>query len=319
MAILAVFIHHAFHVKLLWIGVDLFFVLSGFLITRILLKMRRQEFRFYVRNFYVRRVRRIVPAYIVALLVSSLIFGFAWIHYWYFFIGGMNLLMPLGFGNLTPIPLWSLAVEEQFYLLWPLAVFFLNTSDLIKCAVTLIVLAPLLRFVCTPIFSSHWAIYMLLPFRMDTLAAGALIAITWPDIKQIVGRIQIAISGLLIIILSLALLLIMSQWGLTTDSNTPVGNMLVYEATLLIAVSAFVLALVDLGGAFLKHPILRFMGRISYSIYLIHLTFLYKIHSVLLATIATLIYATLMWFFVEEPILTWRSNKSAHRPEILGL
>jgi peptidoglycan/LPS O-acetylase OafA/YrhL len=92
----------------------------------------------------------------------------------------MNFIYPLRVSAPLPFaPLWSLAVEEQFYLLWPLAVYFLSEKHLARLALSLIVAAPILRWICTPWFATQWQIYMLTPFRMDTLATGALIAIAW--------------------------------------------------------------------------------------------------------------------------------------------
>ena len=79
-AIAAVFIHHTLHVKLLWMGVDLFFILSGFLITGILIGNKSQSIGRYFGHFYERRARRILPPYALLLVVTSVIFGLAWAH-----------------------------------------------------------------------------------------------------------------------------------------------------------------------------------------------------------------------------------------------
>ena len=158
LAIAAVFLHHAFHIKLLWMGVDLFFVLSGFLITGILYGSKAGKFGSYIGHFYERRVRRILPPYLVVLGISALLFGVWWLRYWYFYIGAMNFLHPLNLPNLETLPLWSLAVEEQFYVFWPFAVFYLSRKRLIQFSLFIIVLTPILRYVCTPLFVKHWAI-----------------------------------------------------------------------------------------------------------------------------------------------------------------
>ena len=93
-AIAAVFIHHAFEVKLLWMGVDLFFVLSGFLITGILFNQKNRAFGKYIGGFYQRRAKRILPAYVVVLIITAIIFGIGWLRYWYLYIGAMNFMVP---------------------------------------------------------------------------------------------------------------------------------------------------------------------------------------------------------------------------------
>jgi peptidoglycan/LPS O-acetylase OafA/YrhL len=84
-AILAVFLNHALNAKLLWMGVDLFFILSGFLITGVLLNAKQHSLRGYFAKFYARRARRILPPYLLTLLMASLFFGFAWTRHWYTF------------------------------------------------------------------------------------------------------------------------------------------------------------------------------------------------------------------------------------------
>ena len=302
LAILLVVVHHAFHVKLLWMGVDVFFVLSGFLITSILLKEKEKPFGQYIGNFYAHRVRRILPAYLMALLIVALVVRNGWPHYWPYYIGAMNFMQPLGIPQSNVLPLWSLAVEEQFYLLWPLVVFWMGRKHLAWVASALLVLAPLLRLLCTPLFKAHWAIYMLLPFRMDTLAAGALIAIlgTLVPRKVYVGAIALGVLGFLAL----------SYFDVTTYANTRAGNTLVYECALFISFGLFAYAL-EASSRVLAWAPLRYIGTISYSVYLIHLLALIYIPSLPLAILAVLLYSTLSWFFYERPILRYRRGVPA--------
>jgi len=308
LAIAAVFIHHAFHMKLLWMGVDLFFVLSGFLITTILLKQKGRTFGAYIGHFYACRIRRIVPPYLVILLIATVVFGPMWLHYWYFYIGGMNFLLPLHLFWLDAVPLWSLAVEEQFYLLWPLVVYFLSRRSLHAFTWVLLGLAPLLRYLCTPLFREHWAIYMLTPFRMDTLAAGALIAILWPSIQ---GRLatspalkwKIGAGCIMLLALSMVALSSFHRFSIFTDANTPLSNAVLYETTLAICTGVFVLVLLGIGKTFLSSWPLVWLGRISYSIYLFHLTALYLLpgYKALPAALLTIAYSLVMWYALEMP------------------
>src|SRR5258707_5583221 len=175
-AVLAVFAQHAIKAPL-WMGVDLFFVLSGFLITGILLERKARQ-QSYFGYFYARRVRRILPPYILLMIVSSLVFGLGWAEHWQWYVFfATNIGNALGqSGHDSLNVLWSLAVEEQFYIFWPFVVLLLPERALAVVAAALIVIVPLLRAVATPWFDTFWPIYYLTPFRMDLLSAGALLA-----------------------------------------------------------------------------------------------------------------------------------------------
>jgi hypothetical protein len=118
-----------------WSGVDLFFVLSGFLITGILLDSR--ESHGYFRTFYARRVLRIFPLFFAYLFLVLVVFRYAWIWYsgrdlwsatnpWWYFSYLLNWKPDHGYNDLYLGHLWSLAIEEQFYLVWPLVVWLLS-------------------------------------------------------------------------------------------------------------------------------------------------------------------------------------------------
>jgi peptidoglycan/LPS O-acetylase OafA/YrhL len=316
-AILLVVLHHAFHLKLLWMGVDIFFVLSGFLITQVLLRKRDSSFRSYIGHFYLRRVQRILPAYLVCLLISALLYGSFWLKHWYLYFGAMNFLLPLQLPFVIFLPLWSLAVEEQFYLLWPLAVFFLPRRRMVQFSIALLILAPVLRYVCTPYFNSPWAIYMLLPFRMDCMAAGGLIAFLWPEIKARIElspdvRTYFQIGAISLAIVSLIVILTLNHFGVSTWSNSQFGNLTIYETTLGLSVSVIFTALLGYLPRLFAWKPLTALATISYSIYLFHLMFLERLQTYLgvgpgtiAGIFATLLVATVSWFMLEKPILNW--------------
>jgi len=149
-----------------WIGVQLFFVLSGFLITGILLDTRSSPH--YFRKFWVRRALRIFPLYYGVLLVAAL-FGHGSIYLWTY---TNNFATAFGHGDPTFPHFWSLAVEEQFYLLWPLVVWLVARRGVVALSVALSALA-----IASRIYARHrWgyeAAYEFTPCRMDALAIGA--------------------------------------------------------------------------------------------------------------------------------------------------
>jgi peptidoglycan/LPS O-acetylase OafA/YrhL len=167
-----------------WVGVDLFFVLSGFLITGILYEAKGGNHFF--RNFYARRTLRIFPLYYLALATVLLLavtlpqlgvwgdLNPAWM--WAYLTNYALAANPdSSFGVVDHF--WSLAVEEHFYLVWPTIVFFFNRRALMIIAACLLVIAPILRFLSLEDGEITVATYMLTHARMDSLAAGALIAL----------------------------------------------------------------------------------------------------------------------------------------------
>jgi peptidoglycan/LPS O-acetylase OafA/YrhL len=136
-----------------WMGVQIFFVLSGYLITNILLHQKTQPLGVYLKRFYWRRVLRIFPLYYAYLAVAAAgfltvgepdIFGRLW-KYLFTYTYNFARLMPDDPGGLSFVHFWSLAIEEQFYLLWPTVVFLLPVRAFRRFIVALIVLGPLLR------------------------------------------------------------------------------------------------------------------------------------------------------------------------------
>ena len=170
-----------------WIGVDLFFVLSGFLITGILMDTRDDPHHF--RNFYARRTLRIFPLYYAYLVLLFLVLpalsdAYALEHavddrrIWLWSYMG-NFLMARGWEAMPShtTHLWSLAVEEQFYLVWPLLVFAVRRSWMTALCVATFFGAVLTRAFLASQGAPPSAAYVLTPARMDTLAAGAFIAV----------------------------------------------------------------------------------------------------------------------------------------------
>lgn len=169
-----------------WAGVDLFFIISGFLITSILLKEKDRDGSFSLKNFYVRRWLRICPAYYVFL---AFMFGFMlWrgIHdYASFAIAGLyltNLDMSLGWGLLTArtglIHTWSLSVEEQFYLLWPATLLLVKDKSL-KVVTAILAGVYAWRLFLVESGVPWMRISAGLDTKLDSLMLGVLAALLW--------------------------------------------------------------------------------------------------------------------------------------------
>ncbi|OLL31409.1 acyltransferase [Burkholderia sp. SRS-W-2-2016] len=312
LAVLAVFAQHALKAPL-WMGVDLFFVLSGFLISGILLERKTQR-QSYFKYFYARRARRILPPYLLLMLVSSLLFGLAWARHWYWYaLFSTNIgdaLNQSGHDSLNV--LWSLAVEEQFYIFWPFVILLVPERLLGYVAAGLIVLVPVLRAVATPWFDSFWPIYYLTPFRMDLLAAGALLALAVRRDRDALEPFKgLAVLGMLAALAVLAWLHL--HFPRFRAANTPLSNAGLYSVSLVLCTSIVVIALQSRGlvKRLLCNRVLVYLGTISYTIYLIHLSVLYAVWplhlnrylSAAVALAVTLVYASITWFGFEKQLI----------------
>ncbi|MGD0842436.1 MAG: acyltransferase [Candidatus Acidiferrales bacterium] len=167
-----------------WMGVDLFFVLSGFLITGILVDTKKSQG--YFKNFYVRRCLRIWPLYfslIFFMFVVVRFLGPSEYHevlqrsspWWAFPLFLQNFLVPISTNAAGPLGVtWSLAIEEQFYVVWPLVVRFCSPTWLRRVCIAEICISPALRYY----LSLHQVdLYTNVFCRLDGLMAGALLAL----------------------------------------------------------------------------------------------------------------------------------------------
>lgn len=320
-AVLMVFLHHAYRLPGLWSGVDLFFILSGYLITNILLRdSGRMRFGPLIGRFYLRRAQRILPAYGLVLLLVTLLtyqdWRRLWPYYAFFLQNVPYALHMIDFGPL--VPLWSLAVEQHFYLVWPFVVFFVPRRRLAPVLAGILVGVPLLRILMTPLFAHPEAIYSLSPFRIDTMAAGALAALVLPkcDPARCTRYAWMASILTLCIYASLS----WEPW-FRRGANSRAFNGLGYSGNLIILSGLFVIVTLapptaTVSRLFSWAP-LRGLGRISYTFYLLHLLFLtqwagrlnqpWGVPAIFLACVTA---ATLSWFLLEKPVL---SLGGAHR------
>jgi peptidoglycan/LPS O-acetylase OafA/YrhL len=266
-----------------WAGVDLFFVLSGYLITGILLDTRADPA--YFRTFYARRFLRIFPLYygfllawiaVVALspwfepaAARSFLANQGW--YWSYLANFKIARYGWGLG-LEPGVFWSLAVEEQFYLLWPLVVLWAPPRRLAGVCVAMIVAALRFRIgwrLMDPSKQAHLSLYVITPARMDALAAGALVATAFHiGLADRLRRVAPVAAGT-----TLALLAALFVWRkglLASDLVVQTGG---YSLLAACAAAFVVLAATATAGSrtdrVLGHRWLRFFGVYSYGIYVL--------------------------------------------------
>lgn len=248
-----------------WLGVELFFVLSGFLISNILLGGRARPD--YYRRFYTRRALRILPAYAV-LIVVLLVFGFVG---WKFavvsslFLANVStyLGVPMEYG-----PLWSLAVEEHFYLVWPTAVRHLSERVLMIVVGTIIVIEPIVRLIA---FHYGFEVYGPTWFMLDGLAFGAFLALavrrTGQD-RRMLLKLVIGCAAA-----SAALVVVGLPYGIGTR-NRALGAALQVTPWYLLF-TAFIGGMLLIGSSpgrrFVNIRFFVFFGQISYGLYLVHL------------------------------------------------
>ncbi len=302
LAVLAVILFHAEYFPAGWIGVQVFFVLSGFLITRILVsaktKAPAQPGEFFCR-FYWRRTLRIFPLYFVFLFILAAAYALTrWPPYFaeaspWLFTYTFNLARLAPDWPYTPAfgHLWSLAVEEQFYLLWPAAVWFLSAGKLRRLIIAMIVIAPLLR-----LFAGNgligWSanpnlvqigtgVYSLLSSHLDAFGLGAGLAVGFPLLtrqplkKLLACLVALAMAGFVT-------LQSLRGDGLAGWSSLGYPHALawhhqyVWGYTLVNFASAWFIALLIVPAAprsvfpVLEHPVPAYLGKISYGIYVWH-------------------------------------------------
>lgn len=263
-----------------WIGVDLFFVLSGFLITGILLDSRGHQW--YLRSFIARRALRILPVYLALILVLVLGAGIflgaddpaaraLWTALPWHLTYTTNVLVAFqgwAAAGLNSGHLWSLAVEEQFYLTWPLAVLVLRRERLRTFLLVALVALPVVRAVALASGATPQQLYVLTPFRADTLLGGALLAVLMRDehAARFLGWVQSAGRHALVALALLAF----GLGGLPSDDR---WMQTIGFSALTVFFASVVARAVSARGRerrALEAPLLRSFGRYSYAIYLVH-------------------------------------------------
>ncbi|QJE96322.1 acyltransferase family protein [Luteolibacter luteus] len=320
-----------------FLGVDLFFVLSGFLITGILVEAKKKSH--YFRTFYIRRALRIFPLYYLVLAVAFLSVPLLSPEDapkltgadspWWYWLYASNIGMAFKGDWLTSPTwvdlghFWSLAVEEQFYMVWPLVVFFVNPKWLFRLCLLLVITNPLVMGWLYLTIGDQ-ATYTSTLSRTGLLAAGGLLAVVWKNPARKPRWMRMALpvfclSGLLLLL----------------DRTFFGKHLAMYEPLIMLFCGAACVALASktTGFSFFRRffesDLLRWFGKYSYGIYVYHhalrsvwVHFIWERLAVplvgpgwagtaiyfIVATAATLSLSWLSWHFFEAKILSLKRH-----------
>ena len=328
----------------MWSGVDLFFVLSGFLITGILMDSQRGEG--YFRNFYVRRALRIFPLYYVVLitvlwivpavvglgrlpaLYSHLLANQAWL--WVYL---QNYIQAKGPHTLPGMGhFWSLAIEEQFYWIWPFVVYFCTRRTLFRICIAICAGVPLLRLVLFLNGVQPWALRHYTFTRFDTLVFGAIAAILVREELPALWWRRFAWFLNAVAVLFIAIEVLRTGFVPFEGVATVIGG---YSAVAVLFASLIYYCAKGDGilQSMLSAGPLRWFGKYSYAIYILHppidlyyhasiqprihttslaLSFLCSFGFVMAIACAG---AQLSWYLVESPFLKLKSHFE-YRPDV---
>lgn len=315
-AILLVVAYHCAGLPGGWTGVDLFFVLSGYLIGGLLIDNRSS--RSYYTTFYARRFLRIVPLYAIFLFAVGVTTGLG-LPLWRYltftqnFAWNANGLLGAGPTGLT----WSLAVEEQFYLLLPPLIRILPARGVPVLAIGCVVAAPFCRLAMQAAGSQH-APYLMLPGRMDDLFAGVFVAwlVRQPTAWTLVRRhVRTAVT------VGAGAVLLFAMIALPSGFSPIAVPVALYGYSLMaLAYACALVVVLTMPEIASRQTLLAAVGVGAYSIYLFHQLVLGQILSAsgiatsgpaqsVLFPIATAVIALFTWHGVERPCIAFARGR----------
>ncbi|HMG81447.1 MAG TPA: acyltransferase [Ferruginibacter sp.] len=305
-------------------GVNIFFVISGFLITTLLIAEENATGTISLKNFYMRRIFRIFPAYYFVLFIYFLLALFSIVHFttqsWLSSIFYYKYLVP---GDYETAHFWSLSVEEHFYLVWPLVFLFFKRQR-VYFAIGVILLVFLCRFntyyqwLPYPILSNWIFIFQ----RVDAIMIGCLCAMYREPISRWIEKFTALKFAPLIFILVL-LLNSRYSYSLNVDHKLHLGFIMVPLAIgssvgtitncLIGLVLLFSISQKNWWYNFLNLPAMNYIGKLSYSLYLWQQIFLISDKLGVLSTFpinicCTIIAALLSYYFIETPFLKYKTR-----------
>ena len=277
------------------LGVFIFFVLSGYLITGILLREHERTSTISLTDFYLRRAFRIFPSAFVFLAVVNILYWhqMRWSHIAaaVFYVANMDLARPWIFGHL-----WSLSIEEQFYLFWPFALKMWYRHRL-PIVVGAFVISPIFQTAIYA-FKIHNGLMGSLPVFSSQLAIGCLLAILAPRIPKIPGWVASLMLAALFLI----------PWFPAISQARTLFMLFVLGPILHISAAGLVLHVIQVPYRALNWAPISWLGRISYSLYLWQELFCSNptLHGGYVLAVPAIACACVSYYIVEQPMLRLR-------------
>ena len=310
-------------------GVDLFFVLSAFLITSLLFREREERGEISLRLFYLRRILRIWPLYFLVVAIGV---AFAHVpvgsHFWYYdpslpwkYVAGYSLFVAnwvyavFGTTHSVCAPLWTVSIEEQFYLIWPALMKMLKRRGMIMAGFVTFLLATLSQFGLTLVGASAAYVYYGSASRCDSLALGILLALFVDRLPRLSRRSRILlVSGGLIGWIACSARL--------SDFIGYASLPMVFDRLIISLASAAILyGCLYSGNKLVAGDRVVGLGKVSYGLYMLHYVGLLLVLSLLhptrgsellaakaLALVVTLLLAFASYRWIESPFLRLKSR-----------
>lgn len=308
------------------LGVNVFFAISGYLITKLLLDEEKKYGRVSLTNFYKRRTLRIFPAYYFLLLVYFILQKYQLI-----FLSNQSWITALTYTKYfnhsadgISEHLWSLSVEEHFYLLWPFAFVFLPSKRSF-ILIIFIIIVPLIRIYGYSHTIPYFEIDNLTIFqRADSLMAGCLLAIHYDKFCLYTEKIFKAVKfPLLFILLLLVAIICIDEMNKAYGLHLGIITIpfLGQSGTITIAVILMLIIYsINYSGwwfTFLNNRVMDYIGRLSYSLYLWQQVIIFGslgyISKKPYVFLAIFIAANFSYFIIEKPFLSFKNK--LHKPE----
>ncbi|HET9282976.1 MAG TPA: acyltransferase [Candidatus Angelobacter sp.] len=254
-------------------GVDLFFALSAYLITSLLLRERATTGKLDLRSFYVRRILRIWPLYLGFVVFAAITAHFLpWQNLPLRYVAGYTLLagnwlyvfygLPASFA----VPLWTVSIEEQFYLAWPLALRRASIRATAFMAIAVLVVANIWRFALVVLGAPAQAMEYNTFTRLDPIALGVLLALFAGKLPTLstLQRIILLTAGVATWIVTFWFTVVIELPKLSTWQSA-LGHLLTALAS-----AAILFSVMGSQNAFLRNKWLLYLGKISYGLYVLH-------------------------------------------------
>lgn len=264
--------------KIGYVGVDIFFVLSGFLITRILIREKR-EGNFSFNRFYTKRAFRIFPVYYLVLILCGIIF--TWDGYEYTSTYLSNYYFSF---NDSPHPLrhtWSLAVEEHYYLFWPLIIYFIPEEKIKKYFLIMVLATVIISFLIMSLYFSpntmDEIVYRATNFRILSISIGSIFALHEQKLLLLISKKRF-ITLLTLIFIAFYILSISVQRTVLVDLF-PKKLLLLFLFSIVSSAIFLIVLSYENSKSLLNYALTNraivFIGKISYGIYLFHFPIFY--------------------------------------------